>query len=92
MNLENSEISLDKLPDPENHDAVFRFAMSFDGYKYFGSFEASAENAQRRSRTSLTDVRNELFFEARASRHGDGDEYIETYKELLPVLRKFITC
>ena len=62
--------------------------MSFDGYARLGSFEASAEAANARRRSSLDDIRNEMFFSARASRHGGDDEFVRTYSELLPLLRE----
>jgi len=78
------------LPDKDDHAAIFRFAMSFNGYEEFGSFEASADAARSGDRSSLKMLRNELFFAARASRHSDSDRYIAVYGELLPLLREQI--
>ncbi len=64
--------------------------MSFDGYKHFGSFEAAAENAKAMRRESLTDLRNELFMSARASRHSDNDMFLVKYNELLPLFKQII--
>lgn len=74
----------DDLPDANNPTAIFEFAMTFNGYEHFGSFEKCCQAANARSRASLEDVRNELFFCARASRHRGDDEYVERYAELLP--------
>jgi len=49
------------LPDKDDHAAIFRFAMSFNGYEEFGSFEASADAARSGDRSSLKMLRNELF-------------------------------
>jgi hypothetical protein len=73
------------LPDPSDRDAVFEFAMSFNGYEHFGSFEASAAAASSGDRSSLEFIRNELFFAARASRHGDDDQFVDLYRRLLPL-------
>jgi len=86
----NSDLAVEQLPAPGDRNAVFAFAMSFDGYEHFGSFEAAAENARARSRATLTDVRNELFMQARASRHRDDDKFLDTYQELLPCLKRLI--
>lgn len=73
------------LPNPDDASAIFAFAMTFNGYDYFGSFDASAAAAGSGDRSSLTLIRNELFFAARASRHGDDDRLIILYRELLPL-------
>lgn len=78
------------LPAPNDASAVFRFAMSFDGYRFCGSFEATAAAAALRRRACLSDLRIELFFQARASRHGDDDEYLALYRELLPLFRALL--
>lgn len=74
----------DDLPDANDPSAIFEFAMSFNGYEHFGSFEKSYQAANARSRASLEDIRNELFFCARASRHRGDDEFVVRYAELLP--------
>lgn len=75
------------LPDPEDAKAIFAFAMSFNGYERYGSFEKSSALAKQRPRQTLEELRNELFFVARASRHVGGDRYVELYRELLPLFR-----
>lgn len=79
------------LPAEGDASAIVEFAMSFNGYEHFGSFEASADAAMSGDRTSLELIRNELFFAARASRHGDDDRFVDTYRELLPLLRRFVS-
>ena len=81
-------MSPNELPDPADRNAVFEFAMSFNGYEHYGSFEAAAEAAKSGRRASLDDLRNELFFEARASRHRGDDDFLKTHSELLPLFRE----
>ena len=62
--------------------------MTFNGYEHYGSFDASAEAARAKTRDSLEALRNELFFAARASRHRGDDLFLDTYRDLLPLLRE----
>ncbi len=77
-----------ELPDPADPEQVFAFAMTFNGYDHYGSLKASAEAARERRRQNLDDLRNELFFSARALRHGGGDKYLRVYADLLPRFRQ----
>ena len=77
------------LPDPGDPRAVFEFAMNFNGYEHFGTFEKAFSEARLRCRESLVDIRNELFVEARSSRHRGDDEFVELYRELLPFFRMY---
>lgn len=77
-----------KLPDSDDHEGIFEYAMSFNGYEFYGSFEAAAEVAGRAPRTTLEEVRAELFFKARAARHLGTDLHVRTYAELLPWLQR----
>jgi hypothetical protein len=81
---------LDDLPNPTDQAAIWAFAMSFNGYEHFGSLEAAAAAARERSRSSVADLRNELFFAARASRHGGNELYVQRYAELLPQFRQLL--
>lgn len=83
-------LTLATLPDSTDPKAVFAFAMTFNGYEHFGSNEAAFAAARERRRSSLEDVRNELFLAARASRHGGNDDYLDRYRELLPVFRRLL--
>ncbi len=74
------------FPAIDDRNAVFRFAMSFKGYEYYGSFEACAGVAARRPRDSLASLRAELFMAARASNHRQDDQFLEIYQEILPLL------
>lgn len=88
--ISDTELTLKDLPEPTDKNAVFEFAMTFDGYKHFGSFEATSANGRAKKRESLTDLRNELFMSARASRHCDNDKFLERYIELLPLFKQMI--
>lgn len=65
--------------------------MSVDGYNFFGSFERALTEARLRRRQSLVDLRNELFVEARSARHRGDAEFVEWYRELLPLFREYLT-
>lgn len=82
---------LSDLPNENDATAIFKFAMSFDGYVHFGLFEASAAASASSDRSSLELIRNELFFAARASRHNGGDEFVSLYSDLLPLLKRYAT-
>lgn len=89
--INNADLTLEDLPDPDDYMAVGSFALSFNGYEHYGSFEKCAEVANSGSRSSLTELRNELFFAERASTHSFScDEYVHTYRELLPLFRDAI--
>lgn len=79
---------LSDLPDENDGPAIFKFAMTFNGYEHFGSFEACAAAASSGDRSSLDLIRNELFLAARGARHRDADDYIDRYRELAPLLRQ----
>ncbi|OMG72280.1 hypothetical protein BW685_17210 [Burkholderia ubonensis] len=61
--------------------------MSFNGYERYGSLEKSSAIAKQKPQQTLDELRNELFFVARASRHVGCDKYVEIYRELLPLFR-----
>ena len=83
----NDDIMLPPQDDPQ---AIFAFAMSFNGYEAFGSFEACAAAAKARRRETLEDLRNELFFACRASRHMGDDGYVALYAELRPLFERML--
>lgn len=77
------------LPSTSDDAGIFAFAMSFDAYKLYESFEAAADVARRAPRSALEEVRAELFFKARAARHVGSDLHVKEYVELLPLLVRF---
>ncbi|MBX3562190.1 MAG: hypothetical protein KF780_10315 [Sphingomonas sp.] len=78
------------LPSENDAAAVLKFAMSFNGYKHHGSFGACAEAATQRKRDTVEAVRNELFFMCRTARHQGNNGYLETYRELRPILLELL--
>ena len=61
-----------------------RFAHSFYGYEYAGSFEACAAIAYGGNASSLSELRCALFFEARRDRHSGGyTDVTATVRDLL---------
>lgn len=68
--IPNERLRADKLPSPAAEWAeIDRFALTFDGYKHWGSFEQCAEIANAKRHDTLTDLRTCLFFEQRRWRH-----------------------
>ena len=88
VRIPDSDLTIDSLPSIDDSSAIFAFAMTFDGYEHFGSAEAAGSNARARPRSSLADLRNELFISCRKSRHQDNDGFLDTYRELLPLFRE----
>ena len=84
--IKDERLQLEDLPSSSDPQAIFSFAMTFNGYEYFGSFEECAAQANAGHRDSLTSLRNELFFVARGSHHSDSDDYVGLYEEILPRL------
>jgi hypothetical protein len=79
-----------ELPSPGNRAAVFAYAMSFNAYQAYGSVGAAAEVARRAPRSTLDEVRAELFFKARTARHSGNDALLaDAYKELRPLLERY---
>lgn len=50
-------------------DTISRFALTFNGYQVWGSFEACAEVAETKQPETLTVLRTCLFYEQRRWRH-----------------------
>lgn len=86
----DSSLRVDDLPDPADRNAVASFALTFNGYQHFRSFNAACDAAQASKRQTLVDLRNELFISFRSSNHRMDDEFLETYKELLPLFKEAI--
>lgn len=68
--IPNGDLQVKRLPRNEaDWDTIQRFALTFDAYSHWGSFDRCAEIAESRRRDTLTDVRTCLFFEQRRWRH-----------------------
>ena len=72
--IRNRDLRLADIPPPQaDWDAIGTCALTFDGYRHWGSFEACAQVANGKHDGSLTELRTWLFFEQRRWRHF-GDE------------------
>jgi hypothetical protein len=75
--LSNAELTEADLP--ASPDEWFQFALSFNGYQHWGSFEKCAAAASRARREedldklNMTGLRTELFFLARMVHHSGED-------------------
>ena len=70
--IPNEQLRPEDLPPTEaSWDEIGRFALTFSGYKAYGSFAACAAVANARQPSSLTELRACLFFEQRRYRHMD---------------------
>lgn len=68
--LSNEELTPVNIPSPQSRwRTIATFALSFDGYEYWGSFEKCAEIANGKRARSLTELRTCLFFEQRRWHH-----------------------
>ncbi|HEX4984608.1 MAG TPA: hypothetical protein VFV71_00920 [Burkholderiales bacterium] len=64
--LANSELTPADVPSfKETWARIEPFALTFDGFRYWGSVEKCAEVAQAKRPGSLTELRTCLFYEAR---------------------------
>lgn len=73
------------MPTPSaDWPTIWAFALTFDGYKEHGSFEACAEIANEQRSDNLSDLRTCLFFKQRRWRHfgydpdGEAARYIRS--------------
>lgn len=87
----NQRLKASRIPDPDAEwDEIGQFALTFNGYEHWGSFEACAEIARERRQSTLTELRTCLFFEQRSWRHAGYDpspEAMRYIKHLLEQIR-----
>ncbi len=68
--ISNKRLRAEKMPLPAaDWSEIQRFALTFDGYEHWGSFDQCAEIANAQRHDTLTDLRTCLFFEQRRWRH-----------------------
>ncbi|HEX7954210.1 MAG TPA: hypothetical protein VF523_14165 [Burkholderiales bacterium] len=66
QDVANTELTPADIPSfTEAWSRIEPFALTFDGFRYWGSVEKCAEVAQSRRPGSLTELRTCLFYEAR---------------------------
>jgi hypothetical protein len=67
--VHNTELSVGDIPSfKESWPRIEPFAYTFDGFRYWGSIERCAEEAEKTPST-LTQLRTCLFFEAKRWKH-----------------------
>jgi hypothetical protein len=101
--ITNDDLTASDVPAPDaGWQEIGRFALSFNGYEWWGSFQKCAEVANLAVKTyresgvlpeSLTDLRTCLFFEQRRWRHFgfDPDEEAMRYiSALLEAIRESV--
>jgi hypothetical protein len=87
--IANKELIEGDLPKPyARWQDVANFALTFNGYKHWGSFEKCAEVANKHSEGTLTDLRTCLFFEERRWHHYGDEPDEEVMKYIHNVIEK----
>ena len=71
--IANCDLTLSDVPAPDSElGTIFHFALTFDGYEYWGT-EKCGRIANKRRHKTLTELRTCLFFEQRRYHHiGEG--------------------
>jgi hypothetical protein len=94
--IANSMLTRADIPSPDTEwQAIAEFALTFNGYEFWGSFEKCAEIANTRQQETLTDLRTCLFFEQRRWRHfgrepaGEDMTYL---RELVEKIRRHVSA
>jgi len=68
--VSNEDLTAANIPSPKARwHTIEKFALTFEGYKHWGSFEKCAKVANARLNKTLTELRTCLFFEQRRWRH-----------------------
>lgn len=93
--IPSEKLILADVPDPKSPwDVINRFALTFNGYQFHGSFGACAVLANAHRHDSLDDLRTCLFFEQRRWNHfgdhpqGEDEEYI---RSIVRKIREYLT-
>jgi hypothetical protein len=68
--IDNKELKANDVPSADaDWGLLWHFALTFNGYAFWGSTHRCAEIANTRKHDSLTELRTCLFFEQRRWRH-----------------------
>ncbi len=96
QDVANSELTPADIPSfKETWARIEPFALTFDGFKYWGSVEKCAEVAQARRPGSLTELRTCLFYEARRWKLADKTPDVASMKfirALVYAIREKVDC
>lgn len=92
MLIPNDKLTTEMIPAADAPwDDIQSFALTFDGYTYFGSVAKLAAAVREERHETLSEVRACLFFEQRRLRHigepPDEDDLL-TIRRLLALIRK----
>jgi len=92
----NKNLTMADIPSPDaSWREIAEFALTFDGYEFWGSFEKCAEIANAKGQHSLTDLRTCLFFEQRRWRHFGEDpdrEAMMYIRALVEKIRSWVSA
>lgn len=85
--ISNADLRLESIPSPNAQwGEIWDFALSFNGFRHWGSFDKCAAIANRGEPSNLTELRTCLFFECQRWRHfGDDPD-----EESAPYIRQLI--
>jgi len=90
--IANHELRVTQIPRTDSMwEEIQEFALTFDGYKSWGSFEKCAEVANAQRDDTLTEMRTCLFFEQRRWRHFGEDpdkDSMDYIRELVKKIRE----
>lgn len=90
--IPNDKLTPDLIPTRTSSlDEIWRFALTFQGYEEWGSFELCADIANSRLNSSLSELRTCLFFEQRRWNHlriEPDDDMMEYLYALVEGIRK----
>ena len=94
--ITNEQLQLSDLPDASaSWTEIGEFALSYNGFKAQGSFEACAKIANEERQDTLSDLRTCLFFEQRRWQHyGDepDDEAMAYIRSLVEQIRAILVA
>ena len=87
--IANNQLRLEDLPSPDaDWQTLANFALTFNGYEVWGSFEKCAGVANSRQDSTLTELRTCLFFEQRRWRHFGEAPDVEAMEYVRSILEK----
>ena len=89
--ISNDDLRAEHVPGEDaGWYEICQFAFSFDGFRYWGSFDACADVANKFLDGSLVELRTCLFFEQRRWRHYDEIPMGDDMEYIRGILRKIV--
>jgi len=90
--IKSSKLTPDIIPTPDaNWKEIFEFALTFDGYKHYGSAENLRRIVQKEEYATIDELRAFLFFYQRVW-HGQDEipegVYLEKFKSYIKAIRE----